>query len=375
MKNKNKRKLFKATVKIIFMLLISILIYYIYKMYENIEINDNYIAEEIKFSTKNEQSVEEIEEKSKKISDIIENVTKSVCGISKLSNAGGSILSTATESELGLGTGIIVSSNGYILSNSHVTGEKYSTCYVKIEDKDTYTGTVVWSDSDLDLSITKINVNNLQVATLGESKNIKVGETVYAIGNPIGYEFRRTVTSGIISAINRTVKIQESEKTIYMSDLIQTDATINPGNSGGPLIYPNGEIIGINSVKITSAEGMGFAIPIDVIKPVIKSFNENGSFQEANLGLYVYDETISQYLDVNKRFSQGIYISQIIKNGPADGKGLKEGDIITKIDEKNLTTINDLREYIYTKNPGDTVILKISNGRYTKEIEISLGKR
>lgn len=375
MKKKKKRNLIKTFFTIIIIIVLEIVLYNIYKIYENIEMSDDYITERTKVSTKYEANIEEIEEQSKNVADVIEKVTKSVCGISKLSNAGGAILSKTVESDLGLGTGIIVSNNGYILSNSHVTGDKYSTCYVKIEGKNTYTGTVVWADSDLDLSITKINVNDLETVDLGSSKNTRVGETVYAIGNPIGYEFRRTVTSGIISAINRTVKIEENEKVTYMADLIQTDATINPGNSGGPLIYSNGEVIGINSVKITSAEGIGFAVPIDVIKPVIQNFVDKGTFEEANLGLYVYDESVAQYLELKNGFVPGIYIKQIIKNGPVDGKGIKEGDIITKIDDKTLTTINDLREYIYTKTPGDKVILKINNGRYTKDIEIVLGKK
>ena len=133
--------------------------------------------------------------------------------------------------------------NGYILSNEHVTGEKYSTCYITLENSKKYDGKVVWSDTDLDLSITKIDAKDLKYITLGNSSKIRVGETVYAIGNPIGFEFRRTVTSGIISSKNRTIKLEEGEKLSYMSDLIQTDATINPGNSGGPLIYPNGEVI------------------------------------------------------------------------------------------------------------------------------------
>ena len=121
-------------------------------------------------------------------------------------------------------------------------------------------------------------------------------ETVYAIGNPIGYEFRRTVTSGIISAKNRTIKIEESNESSYMTDLIQTDATINPGNSGGPLITPNGEVIGINTVKISSAEGIGFAIPIDIVKPIIESFKTTGNFQEAQIGIYAYDREVIPYL-------------------------------------------------------------------------------
>ena len=371
LRNKKKRQIFKT----IFTTSIILIVFAgLYKMYQNIEITDNYSAEKTKVSTINEQNVENIYEKSVSTADMIENISKSVCGISKLSNAGGSILSMATETELGLGTGIIVSSDGYILSNSHVTGERFSTCYVTIEDKDTYTGKVVWSDSSLDLSLTKIKVSNLVPASIGNSEKIRVGETVYAIGNPIGYQFRRTVTSGIVSALNRTIKLQENDEDVYMSDLIQTDATINPGNSGGPLVNTKGEVIGVNSVKITSAEGIGFSIPINVVKPVISSFTTNGSFEEANLGLFVYDESVSKYLNLKNRFAFGIYIAQIVKGGPADGKGIKEGDIIIKIDDKYLNTINDLRQYIYTKKPGDKVILNINKGKYTKEIEVTLGK-
>ena len=156
MKIRKKKRLLKTFTITIIIMLAGVVVYNLYKMYENIDITDNYTAERTGLSTQYEQTVENAEKKSQVIADVIENVTKSVCGVSKLSNAGGAVLSTATESELGLGTGIIVSSNGYILSNSHVTGDKYSTCYVKIEDGDTYTGTVVWADTSLDLSIIKI---------------------------------------------------------------------------------------------------------------------------------------------------------------------------------------------------------------------------
>ena len=375
MNNKKKMPLLETVVITGVIVIIAIGIYYLIRRYNKIKMVDNYTAERTQLSTNIEQNVENPKQKSQSTADMIEKVTKSVCGISKLSNAGSSILSTATESELGLGTGIIVSSNGYILSNSHVTGDKFSTCYVTIEDKDTYTGSVVWADTSLDLSLTKINAKELISATQGDSIDIRVGETVYAIGNPVGFQFRRTVTSGIVSALNRTVKLQEDGNDIYMSDLIQTDATINPGNSGGPLINTDGEVIGINSVKITTAEGIGFAVPIDVVKPVIESFVNKGSFEEANLGLYVYDESVSRYMNLNNRFSSGIYISQIIKGGPADGKGIKEGDIITKIDDKYLNTVNDLRQYIYSKSPGDKVVLNINKGKYTKDIDVNLGKK
>lgn len=196
-------------------------------------------------------------------------------------------------------------------------------------------------------------------------------------GNPIGFEFRRTVTSGIISAKNRTIKLEEEEKPSYMTDLIQTDATINPGNSGGPLIYPNGDIIGINTVKISSAEGIGFAIPINIIKPIIESFKNTGSFEEATIGIFAYDKEVIPYLDNNllNSFDKGIYVASINTNGPAANSDLKEADIITSIDGKELNTMNDLREYIYTKKPNDEVTLQVTRGKINKEIKIVLGKK
>lgn len=196
-------------------------------------------------------------------------------------------------------------------------------------------------------------------------------------GNPIGFEFRRTVTSGIISAKNRTIKIEEESKSSYMTDLIQTDATINPGNSGGPLIYPNGDIIGINTVKISTAEGIGFAIPINIIKPIIESFKQIGNFEEATIGIYAYDKEVVPYLNtkLNNNFQKGIYVAQITSNGPADNTELKNGDIITSIDNIELNTMNDLREYIYTKKPNDEVNLRIIRGKINKEFSIVLGKK
>lgn len=192
-----------------------------------------------------------------------------------------------------------------------------------------------------------------------------------------GFEFRRTVTSGIISAKNRTIKIEEENKSSYMTDLIQTDATINPGNSGGPLIYPNGDVLGINTVKISSAEGIGFAVPMNIIKPIIESFKSTGSFEEATIGIYAYDKEVIPYLnsDSNVNFEKGIYVAQITTNGPADNTELKEGDIITNIDNTSLYTMNDLRQYIYTKKPNDEVTLKVTRGKINKEIKIVLGKK
>ena len=356
-KRKNAKK--KITIIAIIVAILWLFGFYIYVTYSKIEIKSgNYEATKVQ-STESAQTVEKVEEKSQTIADIIEETTKSVVGISKLKSAGNSILSNSNESELGLGTGIIVAENGYILSNAHVTGERYSKCYITLENGQNYEGKVMWSDESLDLSITKIEAKNLSYAKLGDSSKIRVGETVYAIGNPIGFEFRRTVTSGIISAKNRSIKIEEENNQTYMSDLIQTDATINPGNSGGPLITPKGEVIGINTVKISTAEGIGFAIPINVVKTIIESYKQTGTYEQATIGIYAYDKDVIPYLDTNVKFEKGIYVAQITPKGAADGSELEEKDIIVSIDDKELNTMNDLREYIYTKKPGDQVTLKI----------------
>lgn len=373
---KNKNIASRIAIIILVLILLGLIIYNLYIMYKNIEISDSseYETEKTSLSTNYGESVDNVSQKSQTVADMLEKVTESVVGISRLTSAGGSILNNISSEELGLGTGIIVSSNGYILSNSHVTGEKYSTCYVTIDEK-TYKGTVAWSDSNLDLSIVKVQANNLSYVEFDDSASLRVGEQVYAIGNPIGYEFRRTVTSGIISALNRTIKIDDTENSSYISDLIQTDATINPGNSGGPLVNSEGKVIGINTVKITSAEGIGFAIPINVIKPVVESFKQKGSFEEATLGIYAYDGDVAEYLNLKDKTSKGVYVSQIINNGPAYYSDLKEGDLITSIDGKSLNTINDLREYIYSKVPGDVVKLNIVRGDTSKEVEVNLGKK
>ena len=372
----NKKNCHKKIVLLFLnMILIGFTIYNLYIMYKNIDVkNSIYDAKKVSLSTNNGKNVDNINTNIQSTEDMIENQLESVVGISRLTGAGGSILNNVSSEDLGLGTGMIVSEDGYILSNNHVTGDKYSICYVTI-DENTYKGLVVFSEPDLDLSIVKVNAVNLKVAKFGDSGTLRVGEQVYAIGNPIGYEFKRTVTSGIISAKNRTIKIEEGEEISYVSDLIQTDATINPGNSGGPLVNSKGEVIGINTVKITSAEGIGFAIPINVIKPVVEEYRNNGKFEEATLGIYAYDSEVAEYMNLKNKITNGIYVSEILPNGPASNSDLKIGDVITSIDNKKLKTINDLREYIYSKKPGDEVTLKIERKEKEQEINVTLGKK
>ncbi len=372
-KKAGKQKLKNAGLIFVIVVLTSITSIFFYKIYEGIQIN-TYETQGIE-AQKTIKSVEAIKEQGTQIADIVEKVTASVVGISKIKNAGNTIFLQDGTTQLGLGTGVIVAENGYILSNEHVTGAKYSNCYVTLENGRNYNANVVWSDSNLDLSICKISAKNLQYVTLGDSNNARVGEAVYAIGNPIGFEFQRTVTAGIISALDRTVRIDENNTSTYMEDLIQTDATINPGNSGGPLINLDGNVIGITSVKITSAEGIGFAVPINIVKPIIESYLKENKFEEASLGIFAYDKNIIPYIDEKLEVTKGIYVGQIALDSPARQTELKIGDIITKIDDLELNKMCDLRSYIYTKKPEDEVTLTISRNNKEQQIKVTLGKK
>jgi len=349
---KQRRKLIKKylTNSIICILLV-ITIALGYLLYSNIEIN-NSVSETKKpiEITRVSTSIEDVQMEEKTVTQMLEKINESVVGISKLKNTGTTIFLEDGSSKIGLGTGMIVSENGYILTNEHVSGEKYSNCYVTLPNGKNYQGKVVWSDTNIDLAIVKINAHNLSYVTLGDSSIVKVGQTVYAVGNPIGFEFQRTVTFGIISAVNRTIVLQEEEKSSYMEDLIQTDATINPGNSGGPLVNSSGEVIGVNSVKITSAEGIGFAVPINTVKTIIESFVTTGKFEEAYLGIFAYDKNVIPYLDSNLDLESGIYVAQVNTNSPAAQYGIREKDVLLEIDGIELNKMCDLRCYIYTKN-------------------------
>lgn len=367
-KKKTKRNIFIAFIIIVTTILIVSLV----RLYSRIDISKS--NEEIKVERTGTSSTN-INENDESIEYIIAETNYSVVGISKIEDVGDSVFSENAIEKLGLGTGIIVSSKGYIVTNMHVSGDKYSNCYVTLENGNSYNGNVVWADSTLDLSILKINIEGMRSAKLGDSSKVKTGQTVYAIGNPIGYEFQRTVTSGIISAESRTLKFKENNTDILMTDLIQTDADINPGNSGGSLINTKGEVIGINSLKIDSAEGIGFAVPINIIKPIIEKFDKTGKFEEPTIGISGYDKNVIPYLDKDISITSGVYVENIVKGSPAEQKGILKGDIILRIDDKEINTMNELKEYVYSKYPGDEVNLSIKRNGISKNVKINLGKK
>ena len=376
LKREKRRRIKRYCIGVMISILIAIIIALIYLLYYQTDIDyQSNLPKQSANTIQLSQTVAEINQQSKTITQVIEEVNESIVGISKLKNSGSTIFLEDGTSQLGLGTGMIVSEDGYILTNEHVSGGKYSSCYVTLPNGKSYRGNVVWSETNLDLAIVKINANNLPYVTLGDSSSVSVGQTVYAIGNPIGFEFQRTVTSGIISAVERTILLEEEGTSTYMEDLIQTDATINPGNSGGPLINANGEVIGINSVKITSAEGIGFAIPINTAKVVVQSFITNGKFAETTLGVFAYDKDVLPYLDSNLQLENGIYVVQVTANSPAARYGIREKDILLEIDGVKLDKMCDLRCYIYSKQPGDTVQIKLLRNKVEINLSVVLGKK
>ncbi len=286
---------------------------------------------------------------------VAKKATAGVVGITVERAVKDNLFDRNRETEVGFGSGVVVSSDGYILTNNHVAGGKSNRIVVSLADGRNVDGVVVWSDPVLDLAAVKVNLTGLTPLSLGDASKLEVGEHAIAIGNPLGLDFQRSVTSGIISALNRTISIETETGTNYMEDLIQTDASINPGNSGGPLLNSKGEVIGINTVKVTSAEGMGFAIPINITKPVMDKLIRTGTFDEPYMGMFAYDGNVIPYIDGEAKLKEGIYVAYVDGNGPAHKAGIREGCIIKEVDGQKINTMMQLRTYIYSKSPGDSI--------------------
>jgi len=319
-----------------------------------------------------EKSVEEKKEEQDFVSIIKENMS-SVVGISVLKPDGDGILDFNVTEKWGIGTGIIISEKGYILTNQHLATNINSTVTVTLDNGREVSGKTIWNEPNLDLAIIKIDeITGIKEARLGTAATSQIGEEVVAIGNPLGLEFQKSVTKGVISGINRTLKVEDEISTVVMENLIQTDASINTGNSGGPLINKNGEVIGINTVKITSAEGIGFAVPIDIIKPILDKLERNGFFEEGYIGIFGYDSEIVPYLDRSIETNSGIYVATVTRGGPADRSGIQVGDIILSIDDVAINKMIELREFIYNKAPGDSIKLNILRKGERITIEVTL---
>ena len=276
--------------------------------------------------------------------------------------------------ESGAGSGVIISSDGYILTCAHVV-DGASNITVTINDKD-YTATLVGEDTTSDIAVIKIDANGLTPATVGDSDSLKVGQNVMAVGNPLG-ELGGTVTGGMISALNRSVTIQGSSSVNTMS-LIQMDASVSPGNSGGGLFNMNGELIGIVNAKSSSsdAEGLGFAIPINDAIKVAQELLENGYVTgRPYLGityLAVEDAQTAAQLGVN---AYGVYVVEVVKGGPAEKAGLQAGDRIVSVDGTEIASKDDLGTLMQKHAAGDTLSITIAREGQMQTVNVTLGEK
>lgn len=268
--------------------------------------------------------------------------------------------------ERGTGSGVIYDKSGYIVTNNHVV-EGAEELTISLSDGRSFTGKVLGADPVTDLAVVKIdNATDLPVAEFGDSDNLVVGEPAIAIGNPLGLEFRGSVTAGVISAIDRALDIEEQR-----FQLLQTDAAINPGNSGGALVNADGQVIGINSIKIrlTGVEGMGFAIPINAVKPIIKDLAEKGKVVRPYLGIALMDKQSSAYY-FGILFERGLLVARVYDNSPAYKSGIRQGDVILNINGIPVSKVLDLRSILNNLPVGQKVDLVIS--RDNKNITVSV---
>ncbi|WP_246169740.1 S1C family serine protease [Alkalibaculum sporogenes] len=299
---------------------------------------------------------------------VAELVTPTVVGVQTVEISQDMFMRERTST--GIGSGFIVTQDGYILTNHHVVTEDPKKITVSLKDGRSLEATKIWSDAILDLAVIKIDATGLPVAILGDSESLAVGQMAIAIGNPLGLTFERTVTAGIVSALNRSII---SGNTIA-EDLIQTDASINSGNSGGPLLNNRGNVIGINTYKIDSGEGMGFAIPINIAKPIVNQIINNGEFKPTMMGISCLDREIARYYssDEDIDLKAGILIMEVQPESGAEKAGLVKDAIITHIDDIEVNTMLKLREIIYNKLPGESVQVRYTLNGKTETTKVTL---
>lgn len=292
--------------------------------------------------------------------------------------------SSSSEQETGTGSGVIYKkANGkaYIITNNHVV-EGASKLTVSLSNGKEVEGKLLGSDSLTDLAVVEISAEHVEkVASFGDSSSLKAGESVIAIGNPLGKDLSRTVTQGIISGVDRTVSVDTSAGQTEMN-VIQTDAAINPGNSGGALLNTKGEVIGINSMKISESgvEGIGFAIPSNDVKPIAEELMSKGKIERPFIGIGMMDlEQVPENYQTGtlglsgSQLNKGVYIRQVASGSPADKAGLKENDVIVSFNGKETDTGSALRNLLYNDAKiGDTVkVTLIRNGKtMTKQMTL-----
>jgi len=310
---------------------------------------------------------------SSAVTHVAEKVGPAVVQITSSSQANNQFGSSIPET--GVGSGIIYDANGWILTNRHVVAGS-DTLKVKLKDGRQFDGRIYGIDSLTDLAIVKLDATGLPAAALGNSDELKVGQLVVAIGSPLG-TFTNSVTSGIVSAKGRQINVEGG----VLSNLIQTDAAINPGNSGGPLIDANGNVIGINTAVAQSANGIGFAIPINIARPITAQAVKGEKLTRPYVGVRFVSLDPQLAKEHNLSVSEGALIDgtdgqpAIVPNGPADKAGLKPGDVITKVNDTTIDAEHPLDAVLSQFAPGDTVTLDVLRAGAHESIQVTLQTR
>ena len=296
--------------------------------------------------------------------DVAEKVGPAVVGIINSANF------FQQNVEQGSGSGIIINADGYIVTNNHVI-ENASSLKVILNNSEEYAAKVIGTDPQTDLAVLKIEAGKeLPYATFGDSADLKAGETAIAIGNPLGTEFAGTVTKGVISALNRSVTVEGKQLT-----LIQTDAAINPGNSGGALVNSYGEVVGINTVKISSGdvEGLGFAIPINEAKPIIQDLMEDG-YVKGRPVIGLSGREMTQEMARTYGYVTGVYVVEVTPFSGAERAGIKAGDVITKVEDQEVKTVEDINNIRDSHQIGDKLKFEIDRRGQKLTVEVELGE-
>ena len=309
--------------------------------------------------------------------DVIEKVNSCVVGVLVYANG------TAS----GSGSGVVYRVDGktaYIITNAHVVSGA-TDVQVVFSNKESVNATIVGSDTYSDIAVLKLTADfDMTAIKCGDSSLLDQGETVLAIGSPLGIEYAGTVTQGIVSGIDRTVSVDLNDdgQEDWDMNVIQTDAAINPGNSGGALVNMAGELVGITSMKLsnTSVEGMGFALPINDVITSVEQIIENGKVTRPQIGisgvsLSGYSSYQLRYYRINTDLTDGIYVSRVTSGGAASKAGIQEGDIIVKFDGKEVTTYKSFLTELYSKEPGDKVSVVVNRNGTEKTIEVTLGEQ
>ena len=280
----------------------------------------------------------------------------------------------------GIGSGFIYNNDGYIMTNSHVI-EGASNIKVMLMSGDAVDATIIGDDEYADIAVIKIDKKYVtKVATLGSSESINVGDTVFTIGSPISSEYYGTVTRGILSGKNRLVNVTVESSNDWIMNVMQTDAAINPGNSGGPLCNANGDVIGINSMKLVQSqvEGMGFAIPIEDAISYANMIVNGEKIKRSYLGLRMVNVSstynfANEDIKIDSKVISGVAIIEILKDGPCNNTGLKKGDVITKIGDYKIKTVAELRYHLYKYKPNYKINIVVNRNGKVMSYKVTLG--